>query len=355
MINRIVPLLFLSEPLNGKGAAMHLEKFIKDIFLPAIRIRKRSWHVDERIILKYILPAFGHKKASSLSLPDMERWFFDLADRGLSNSSLNRILSVLRNIFSHARHHGLLKNSPDRFLKPFPSRPGLVRFLNCSEAGLLWRELQKHKHRSALALRLILLTGCRKNEILKARWEHIDLERSFLLVPLSKSGRPRHVPLCAEAKKILETLKSQAQSPWLFPGRNGQKPISDIYYFWNKIRKNLNMHNVRIHDLRHTFASLLLAAGHSLYEAQTILGHADSRSTSIYAHLANDSLIQAAGNAAAMFMGNEAEQKNEPAWPNGLEYLFTQLLDDACEKFRDKLAGELKKMGKCVLLKFQCR
>lgn len=291
---------------------MNLGKFVLEIFLPGLRARKRSWETDERIAGKYILPEFGAKKFSAITSLDIEAWASSLAARDLGGSSRNRIFSVFRGICAQAHDHGLIRRMDANLLRSFPVPRRVNRYLNEEEARALWEELQKHTHKAAIALRLILLTGCRKNEILKARRENVDLRASRLIIPMSKSGQPRYVPLCAEAKRTIAEHVPTSSSPWLFPGRNQDKPVSDIYYFWDKLRKRLNLANVRIHDLRHTFASMLLASGHSLYEAQTILGHADSRSTMIYAHLENSRLLKAVDNAAARIMGvhdREAEDQ----------------------------------------------
>ena len=147
----------------------------------------------------------------------------------------------------------------------------------------------------AKALQLLLLTGARKSEILKARWEHIHLEKHLPTVPLSKSNRPRHIVLSDEAVAIIRLLPRRPDCPWLFPGRTAGRPLSDIYLFWNHLRRQLNLADVRIHDLRHTFASILVNAGHSLYEVQRLLGHRDPRTTMRYAHLGHDSLLAAGG------------------------------------------------------------
>lgn len=113
------------------------------------------------------------------------------------------------------------------------------------------RALEKSDRPEAFALRLLLLTGGRKSEILKARWENVRLDQRLLTVPLSKSGRPRHILLSEEAIKILRALPRTPGNPWLFPGHAPGKPLSDIYRFWNELRRSLGLADVRIHDLAH--------------------------------------------------------------------------------------------------------
>ncbi|WP_300686854.1 site-specific integrase, partial [uncultured Bilophila sp.] len=158
----------------------------------------------------------------------------------------------------------------------------------------LMRALEKSDRPEAFAIRLLLLTGARKSEVLKARWEHVRLDLRLLVVPLSKSGKPRHIPLSDEAIAIMRAIPRQPGNPWLFPGEAPGKPLSDLYLFWNKLRRELGLADVRIHDLRHTFASFLVNAGHSLYEVQKLLGHSDPRTTMRYAHLEQASLVTVA-------------------------------------------------------------
>ena len=112
-------------------------------------------------------------------------------------------------------------------------------------------------------------------------------------MPLSKSGKPRHIPLSDEAVSVIRSIPHVPGNPWLFPGHAPGKPLSDIYLFWNRIRQKLGLGDVRIHDLRHTFASFLVNTGHSLYEVQKLLGHSDPRTTMRYAHLGQGALLAA--------------------------------------------------------------
>ena len=169
------------------------------------------------------------------------------------------------------------------------------------------RALEKSDRREAFAIRLLLLTGARKSEVLKARWEHVRLDLRLLIVPLSKSGKPRHIPLSDEAITVIRSIPRQQGLPWLFPGHAPGKPLSDLYLFWNRLRRELGLADVRIHDLRHTFASFLVNAGHSLYEVQKLLGHGDPRTTMRYAHLGQASLVAAAQTVSAYLARHDNE------------------------------------------------
>jgi len=141
---------------------------------------------------------------------------------------------------------------------------------------------------------LLLLTGARKREVLDARWECVDLRRRLLTVPVSKSGRPRHIALSDAAVKLLEGLPREEGMPWVFFNPKTRKPPVSIFYAWDTIRKRAGLAGVRLHDLRHSFASFLVNSGRSLYEVQKLLGHYDPRVTMRYAHLSPGALIEAA-------------------------------------------------------------
>lgn len=288
-------------PVKRRGGhtapvAASLDAFVSDVYLPHVRFRKRSWQVDERIARQHLSPVFGDRRFVDISRTKVESWLHGLAVQGLAPATCNRILAVFKSVCSLAARHGLLLagQSPCTGVLPFKIHTQRDRYLTQDEARRLMRELERSSRQEATALRLLLLTGGRKNEILKARWEHVRSDLRLLIVPLSKSGKPRHIPLSDEAMAAIRSIRRRPGCPWLFPGHAPGKPLSDIYTFWNGLRRKLDLANVRVHDLRHTFASLLVNAGHSLYEVQKLLGHSDPRTTMRYAHLGQASLVAAA-------------------------------------------------------------
>lgn len=307
-------------PLSGrfgeaaKKISSSLDAFISDVYLPHIRLRKRSWQVDERIARQHLSPAFGEKQLASITHQEVENWLRHLADRGLAPATCNRILAVLKSVCSLANVHGLLPagRSPCAGVLPFKIRTLRERHLTPAEAQKLMRALKRSPRPEALALRLLLLTGARKSEILRARWENVRLDQRLLTVPLSKSGKPRHIALSEEAIKIIRSIPRKPGCPWLFPGHAPDKPLSDIYIFWNRLRNALGLTDVRIHDLRHTFASFLVNAGRSLYEVQNLLGHSDPRTTMRYAHLGQAALLAAAETVGVFLSRSEKKDRNRP-------------------------------------------
>lgn len=283
------------------ASAASIEAFVQTIYLPCVQVRKRSWRVDARILRTYIVPVFGPLRFAGLTRGMVESWLYRLRGRGLAPSSCNRIFAVFRNLCSLAQEYGLLPEggSPCAGIQECKVWTRRERYLSTAEARRLMAALVASPRQEAQALSLLLLTGARKNEILKARWEYVHLEQRLLTVPLSKSGKTRHILLSDEAVKVIRSLRRLAGCPWLFPGKDAARPLADLYGFWNTLRRKVGLGDVRIHDLRHSFASLLVNAGHSLYEVQHLLGHSTPRTTMRYAHLGQERLRAAAEAVSA--------------------------------------------------------
>lgn len=145
----------------------------------------------------------------------------------------------------------------------------------------------------------LIFTGARKREVLDARWADIDFATKLWRIPKTKAGKPRHVPLSGEALALLAQVQQLHQkhfglgNPYIFPNLDTGKPFRSVFYSWHTARTQAGLPEFRMHDLRHSFASFLVNAGRSLYEVQLLLGHADIRTTSRYAHLDQKRLFDA--------------------------------------------------------------
>lgn len=284
------------------GNTLSLDDFVFHVYLPHIKVYKRSWRTDARIASRHISSSFGARPLARIRRGKIEDWLRGLRERGFAPASCNRFLAALKTIYTVAENRGFLRpgQSPCRGISGFRASAQKERYLSRHEAERLMRALKDSSHPHAHALQLILLTGARKNEILKARWENMDLERGMLTIPVSKSGSARHIVLSDAALEVIKNLP-RTESPWLFPGQAKGKAISDVYLFWNSLRRELGLRDVRIHDLRHSFASFLVNTGHTLYEVQKMLGHSDPRTTMRYAHLEQATLRAAAEAVSDVF------------------------------------------------------
>jgi len=140
---------------------------------------------------------------------------------------------------------------------------------------------------------MLILTGARKREVLDAKWEDFDTERKSWRIPMSKSGKARRVPLNQGALNILLSLLNTRKSDYVFCNPDTGKPYVSFFHSWDTAREQAGLKDVRVHDLRHSFASLLVNQGRTLYEVQKILGHTQVKTTQRYAHLSHDTLLDA--------------------------------------------------------------
>ena len=150
-------------------------------------------------------------------------------------------------------------------------------------------------------------TGARKREILDAKWEEIDFNRRLLMIPAarSKSKKVHYIPLSDAAIELLQSLPRLEDVPWVFFNPKTKKPPVSIFGAWDTIRKNIGIPEVRLHDLRHSFASFLVNSGRSLYEVQKLLGHHDPKVTMRYAHLSPGAMLEAV-NIVGNMVGRRA-------------------------------------------------
>ena len=151
---------------------------------------------------------------------------------------------------------------------------------------------------AAAAIRLLMLTGCRCNEVLTLQWQDVDLEANELRLRESKTG-PRAVPLSPAAVKVLAGLPRVPGNPWVIPGQKPDTHMTNLDDQWRIVRERAGIENVRIHDCRHSFASRALALGESLPVIAKLLGHSQIRTTARYAHLARASVRASAARIAA--------------------------------------------------------
>ncbi len=162
---------------------------------------------------------------------------------------------------------------------------------------------------AAAAIRLLLLTGCRKSEILSLRWEFVDFDRGCLSLPDSKTGA-RTIPLAAPALEIFAGLPRTSE--WVLPTAKGDGHYVGLGKAWERVRSRAGLDGVRTHDLRHSFASFAVADGATLYLVGKVLGHRQARTTEVYAHLHDDPVRAVADRtaariAAAMNVGNKKD------------------------------------------------
>jgi len=180
------------------------------------------------------------------------------------------------------------------------------RYLSTAEAQRLYEVLTRSENvMLRYIIPMLILTGARKREVLDARWEDFDFERRLWRIHTTKLGKPRFVPMSDGVINLLESVPRH-NCDWVFPNPKTLKPYVSIYYSWDSARREAGLGDVRIHDLRHSYASFLVNAGRTLYEVQRLLGHTQIKTTQRYAHLSQDTLLAAANAATRALDGHMA-------------------------------------------------
>ena len=277
--------------------------FIAEQYLPYIQTYKRSWKCDLSTLRCHLLPAFGDRSLDSLKRTDIlslqQRWLRD----GFAPGTINKYLVLLRYVFNLAMRWevpGVLTN-PAKLVALLQVHNNRQRFLSTDEARALIAAV--HASRNEVLepiVSMLLLTGARKREVLDARWDDFDWQRRLWRIPKTKAGKPRYVPLSAATLDLLKKRKlAVGSSFYVFPNPSTDKPFQSIFYAWDTARKEAGLDDLRIHDLRHSFASFLINGGRSLYEVQQLLGHSNSQMTQRYAHLAHETLLDASDVAGS--------------------------------------------------------
>jgi integrase len=273
----------------------NLRDFVQDQYVPFVMNSKRSWRTDETILRIHILPALGKRHLDEISNRDIAELLKRLRQDGYSSGTTNRVLILLRFLFNLAKKWGVpgAGENPATGLKTAPD-VCRERFLSAEEAQRLLSALDGDENQvAAKAIRLLLLTGGRRNEITRAKWDYIDWERKTLLVPIAKSGRSRVISLSGAALQLLRSIERLPANPFIFPSPTTGRPCPSLHFPWLRIRKTSGLLDIRLHDLRHSFASFLVNEGVSLYVVQGLLGHTQPRMTQRYAHLQQKTLHDA--------------------------------------------------------------
>ena len=256
------------------------------------RYKPSTRYIASRLLETRFLPAFGEKPLDRIAPAEIRRWFDAFSRTAPGNA--NRALDVLRQIMNFAVARGHVETNPTRGIER-NRRPRMTRFLSREEIarlhGVLDAEDAKGNREHADIIRLLLLTGCRKNEILRLRWS--EVRDDMLELVDSKTG-PRKVPLNARARRIL-ARQPRGEGAFVFPSpRDPARPRSDNLVFWFRVRREAGIEDVRLHDLRHTHASHAAMSGVPIPVVSRLLGHSNVRMTLRYAHLGDREIEQAA-------------------------------------------------------------
>jgi integrase len=290
-------------------AAPTLQELAEAFLERHAKVHKRTWRGDQDMLRKWIFPHLGvSRRAVDITHGDVAALHRAMRQRPYQ---ANRCLSLVCTMFEKGRSWGLVDG-------PNPAKGGITkyrehpreRFLSPDEISALLKALDQHPRRaSALAIKLMLLCGCRRGEILGAKWSEFDLDAATWRRPhyRLKQRRDHHLPLSPAAVGVLREIQADQQAQraaakkhgrilpaeYLFPAGTDRAHMREVAHTWASVQRSTGLHNCRLHDLRHSFASIAVSSGMSLPMIGALLGHASVATTQRYSHLMDGALREA--------------------------------------------------------------
>jgi integrase len=306
------------DPAEERGRARKGETFrdlaVRYLQEHAVKKKPSSAALDRRLLERCILPSLATRKVADITRADIGRLHHSLRSTPVQ---ANRVIIVLSKMLNLAERWGLRPDgsNPCRHIDRF-REVKRERFLSDDELARLGEVLAQAEGANSeipsaiLAIRLLLLTGARFSEILTLRWDSVDFQRSALRLADSKTG-PKWVPLGAPAAEALYSTRRLAGNPYVCWGQRAGCHLVGLHKVWERLRRQAGLEDVRLHDLRHSYASVGAGAGIGLLIIGKILGHASAATTARYAHLAESPAHFAAdrisSEIAAALKGERAE------------------------------------------------
>jgi len=276
---------------------LRFAEYWDETYFPYISQRIKSSKSRQGHYKNLLCPTWGNKRLRDITTADVQA-VLDRALDGRSPSTVNRIRATIHHALGHAcKRLGLVPENVAARTVRLREPPNRQRYLSDAETKRFWAALAQCRPQSAAILKCLILSGCRSGEVFAWRWQDIRWDQNAILIPNSKSGKARHVPLNDLVIGILREQRERVNgSPWCWPAprkQTGHQVSVRGTWFRALELAGISADTIRAHDLRHTAASLLIASGATLYEVQHILGHSTPIMTQRYAHLANDALQRA--------------------------------------------------------------
>mgnify|MGYP001334412099 CR=1 FL=1 len=282
---------------------------LADQHLDYARSYQKSSANVERIMRLHLKPRWGKLRLDEITQPAVAKWLAEKAEEGLAPATVEKVRVTLHRSFELALRwemSGVTRN-PVKGIPRKPINNARDRYVSAAEAKRLLAACEASLNpQLKYIVPLLLFTGARVSELLHAQWRHIDLDKRSWLIPTSKTGKARHVPLSQPAVAILQAVPRFKDCPYVVPNPETKLPFVSIKRAWQTARKEAVLPDLRIHDLRHSAASFMINAGIDLFAVGKVLGHADHKSTMRYSHLANDTLLAAVEAGARKMKGSPA-------------------------------------------------
>lgn len=309
--------IVLGEYPNRKSTDSDLcptwNQFFQDTYTPWAKSRKKSFTDDLKLHRKRLSPRWGDTRLDRITIKDADRFLSELANEGLSASSIRHNGQLLKRCMGLAEKWLILERNNLSDLDLPIVRDAREYFLSDTELQRLIHVLENDANRGpADTAKLLLLTGLRVGELLRCRWQDLSLESSTPTLQVikehSKNGKTRYAPLSEEALKVINQLPSKGKSEYLFiNSRNGER-LQSIDKAWQRMRKEAGLPKLRLHDLRHNFASMAVSSGESLFSVQKLLGHSSPVLSNRYSHV-HDTTLQDAANSVSGYLEKALNKK----------------------------------------------
>lgn len=281
------------QTLNGD---MTLDTFMIGHYFPYAKLHKRSWMRDDQLYRIRIKPKFGDFTLAAITRYQVLQFQNELAEQDLSPASQDHHIKLLRRAFNLAVQWEFLEKNVLKGIKLRLVDNELHDVADDEQLRCLVEILRTDENRPVCCILMFLLsTGARLNEALQAKWSQVDLEKGLWTIPASnaKSKHGRTVPLNDSAMYVLAEVGKQKKFEVIFANPQTGKPFTTITRVWYRLRKAAGINQMRIHSLRHQFASLIVSSGRSLFDVQVLLGHSDPRVSQRYAKLSVQALKEA--------------------------------------------------------------
>ena len=294
------------DPSDGRSQKRNdltFSAFAVEFYIPHAKMHKKTWQEDVWKIDRQLAPYFGKYRLSTITARDISS-FHTKEKQRTSATTANHFMTLIKRMFTLAVKWNLIEKSPAAGLDKFKEPPNRERYLSKEELPKFLRALDEQEDRlSVAAIKLLLYTGGRRNEILSLQWSQVKFDENRLFLPDTKNGRSRSIILNDRALAVLKELdENKGESDQLFPSRKGarKKYINDLRIPFGKVCRAAGIEGMRVHDLRHSFATLAIQGGASLYDVSKLLGHSDVSMTQRYAHMVDDSLQKATDNMSGV-------------------------------------------------------
>jgi integrase len=296
-----------TEERKTKRAVPTVLEFARDRYMPFVRGYKRSAGGDDSYLRNHVLPKFGSLHLDDVSQQAVIELHHGMRAAGYAMATCNRVVILLRYMYNLAKKWKIpgAESNPTSAVQLYEANNARERYLTAEETQRLKDALETSENPQLKHIvAVLILCGNRKRELLDAKWSDLDLERRNWRIPLSKSGKARHVPLSLAVVSVLQLIPRIEGCPYVVPNPKTKLPYVSVFCSWNTARKKAGLPDVRMHDLRHSFASNLVNAGRSIYEVARALGHTQIKTSSRYSHLSQDTML-AAVDAAAKATGTQ--------------------------------------------------